>query len=437
MKPPAIATRAALGTIALAGLLAAQVKAPPAAPTAPVAIPPLTELSGRIDRHDGLVVLHTWGTAGERGYAHGRLLANEFAATALPEFDARFGRRPALLAQVRAAIPRLIEYPDDVRQQLDGLWRGLGDSGVSLRLPELDRPFDFVDLQLANALDVFGLMGCSSFVVAGEQVEGGGVLSARNFDWPLTGPHLVRHTILAVEHLADGRATAAVTWPGYLGAVTGINSDGVAAYLHVGTGVVTYSPEPSSWPSAIALAVLLAKADGREAAATFALAKEQLSYTSPPAGYLTHLVLPRVPSPGRPAVVFEADAQSVEQAAVADGPCVLTNHFRHRRDGRPASNDSLDRERALTAGIVACAALGAGDRKVDIDEAWRLLAEVERGGKQAFGTLHSLVFRHEPWHFELRLAEHGDGRLVAAPSSGRRHRLMREQLFAPSAARPR
>jgi hypothetical protein len=296
-------------------------------------------------------------------------------------------------------------------------------------------------------------MGCSSFTLCGEQVEGGGVLTARNFDWPLTGPHLLEHTILVVQHLDSGRAVASVSWPGFVGTVTGVSRDGLAAFLHVGSAKITYTPEPSSWPTAIAARAILAAGVGSDAAATWAAAREQLGYTSPPGGFLTHLVLPVAPAVGAPAMVFEADARKVVPGAgpgaVADGAerrdaLVVTNHFRTRTDGRPASGDSLQREKRLAKGIGQC--LAADDHKLSRDEVWELLGAVERGGGHAFGTLHALVFRHEPWCFELRIAELGTDGIVAAPASGRRVVLSREQVFpaalpaaqpvAPPAGRP-
>lgn len=388
---------------------------------------PAGELHGRIERHDGLVVLRLWGDASQRGYAHGRLLHREFAAVALPEFEQRFARRPPLLAQARAAVKRLIEYPDEYLRELEGLWQGLADSGVDLRLPQLDRSFDFTDLLVANALDVFGLMGCSGFTVWGEQADGGGVLTARNFDWPLTGAHLLEHTILVVSHLPGGRAVAAVSWPGYIGAVTGVSSDGLAAFLHVGSATITYTPQPSSWPSAIAVRELLAHG-ASEPAAIWARAKELLGNTSPPAGFLTHVVLPVVPAQGPPAVVFETDAKSCVPGEPGPGPLVVTNHFRSRTDGRPASADSVDRQQRLEKELAGCFDLA--DRRVSIEEAWQILASVDRGGGHAFGTLHALVFRHEPWCFELRVGAVGEKGIVAAPASDRRHVLSRRQVFA-------
>ena len=383
--------------------------------------------NGRVERHAGMRVVRTWGTPAERGYAHGRLLANEIAAILCAELTARFAQQQPLLKQARAALGRLIEYPEDAAAELDALWRGVVDSGVDRNMPELERAFDQQDLLVANALDVFGLMGCSSFTVWGDRVAGGGVLTARNFDWPFTGDHMLDHAILLVQHWPNGRAVATVAWPGYIGAVTGVSSDGVAAYLHVGSAKWSMTPEPSSWPSAIAARRILARGAAGTAKEVFASAEDLLSYTSPPAGYLTHVVLPRIPADMPPARAFETDVDSCVVGQPSDGPVVLTNHFCTRTDGRKASKDSLDRQRQLQRGISGC--FDVGDRQIDIGEAWQMLTKVQRGGAH-FGTLHSLVFRLQPWHFEIRLADHQPDGLVAAPESGKNFVLTRKQVFA-------
>jgi len=383
-----------------------------------------SELHGRIERHDGLRLLRLWGTPEQRGYAHGFLLADDIASIMNLEFASRFAPRPQMLVQARLALPRIIEYPDEIARELEALWRGLVAAGVDLEMPALGRDFDKTDLLVANALDVFGLMGCSSFTVWGEQAVGGGVLTARNFDWPLTGDHMLKDTLLVVQEFEDGRKVASLGWPGYVGTVTGVSADGVAAYLHVGSAKVSL-PEPSSWPSAIAARkVLASKGQGD---ARLLEARQHIEHTSPPAGFLTHVVLPEVPASGTPAALFETDAHKCVRGEVQPGPFVVTNHFRTREDGRNSSGDSLGREEELQKGITGC--IEVGDRKVDVDEAWRMLASVEAGGGHHFGTLHSLVFRHEPWCFEVRVGVHGEDGIVAAPSSSRRHRLTREQVF--------
>lgn len=409
-----------------ASLVAQQAAAPPVA--APHAV------NGRVDQIGALRVLHVFGSAKERGYAHGFLLGKDIAAILVAEWTKRFARHQPLLQQARGALGRLVVYPDDVRAEIDALFAGIVDSGASRDMPELEREFDATDLLVANALDVFGLMGCSSFTLWGDQVVGGGVLTGRNFDWPLTGEHLLTATMLVVQHFDDGRAVASVSWPGFVGTVTGVSGDGVAAFLHVGSAKITMTPEPESWPTAVAARAILAAGAGTDAPVTFERARRLLEFTSPPAGYLTHVVLPRAPADGPPVAVFETDAESSVIARLDPGACVLTNHFRTRTDGRKASRDSLDREQRVTKGIGGC--LDTGDHKVSIEEAWTLLQSVERGGSHAFGTLHSLVFRHEPWHFELRVALLGDEGVVAAPDSDRRFSLAREQVFPADGKEP-
>ncbi|MGK0154924.1 MAG: hypothetical protein ACI9SE_001884, partial [Neolewinella sp.] len=68
---------------------------------------------GRLETHEGLRVLRLWGTSEQRGYAHGFLVASDIFAIMNQEFAARFAEAPELLVQARAALPRLIEYPDE------------------------------------------------------------------------------------------------------------------------------------------------------------------------------------------------------------------------------------------------------------------------------------------------------------------------------------
>lgn len=384
---------------------------------------------GRLETHEGLRVLRLWGTSEQRGYAHGFLMASDIFDIMNQEFAARFAEAPELLVQARAALPRLIEYPDEFATEIDALWRGLMARGVDRNMVKLNREFDKTDLLVANALDVFGLMGCSSFTVWGEQAVGGGVLTARNFDWPLTGNHMLDQTLLIVQMPEGATGTASVAWPGYVGTVTGVSADGVAAYLHVGSAKFSM-PQPSSWPAAVAARLILQAAE--QGAMRLKKAEEVLEYTSPPVGYMTHVVLPEAAAEGRPVAVFETNVADTVVGGNLDGAFVVTNHFRTRQDGRVASRDSTGREAEMQKGIAGC--IKVADRAVDPDEAWEILQSVEAAGGHQFGTLHSLVFRHDPWHFELRVADHNADGLIGAPSSSRRYRLTREQVFAGAAA---
>ncbi|MEC7584249.1 MAG: C45 family autoproteolytic acyltransferase/hydrolase [Planctomycetota bacterium] len=409
---------AAIGCLWLSSLPAVVAQAETATPIRSVDF-------GRLERFGDLRILHTWGTPEQRGRAHGLLLGQEIADLLVAEFGVRFRRQPETRAFIRTSLPRMIEYPEPVQAELQAIFAAMQEGGVDLRCEQLDCDLDLLDLQVANALDVFGLMACSGFTVAGEQVVGGGVLTARNFDWPCKGAHLVDDALLHVQHFDGGHATASITWPGYVAIITGINSDGVAGFLHVGNAEIDMTPEPSSWPTAIALREILEDSDGEPVDKVFGLALDRLGYTSPPAGYLTRIVLPSMPAAGPPAGLFESSTEEVLRADL-EGPVVVTNHFQGRKDVRGVSDDSMQRFRDVRGQIDEC--LVEGDKQVSVDEAWQMLESVQKGNHR-FGTLHSLVFRHDPWCFQLRIGKRGEKDVIPAPISERRYDLPRRLLF--------
>ena len=377
---------------------------------------------GRVEDHGGLRVLRLWGTAEERGTAHGQLVGAEAIELMRKELLARFERRKDLLKKARSLLPLMVAYPKDCAAEITALFRAVTESGVDLSFAGFDRDLDVKDALLVNAMDLVVQMGCSGFTVWGDQVEGGGVLTARNFDWPLTGPYLLKSCCLIVQHPEDGEAFASVAWPGYVGVVTGINVKGVATFLHVGNSGGGM-PRPGSQPAATAARRILRQA---AAAGAFEIGRDELVKTCPPYGYLTRVVSSDF-SNGSPVRVFEADRKGVTFRK-DDGLCVVTNHFLSRADGRRAGSDSSTRWRTLRDGLQAD--LESDDRLVSVAEAWEALAEVARGGRR-FGTLHSLVFRHDPWVFELAIGELTEqGGVRAAPLGRTRYRLTRAQVFA-------
>jgi hypothetical protein len=77
------------------------------------------------------------------------------------------------------------------------------------------------------------LLGCTTFVARGAATEGGHVLVGRNFDFE-AGPTFDRGKAVFLV-LEDGRIPyASVSWPGFVGAVTGMNAEGLAVVIHGG-----------------------------------------------------------------------------------------------------------------------------------------------------------------------------------------------------------
>ena len=373
-----------------------------------------------------LKVLRVWGTPTERGVAHGTLLAEEIVTLVRTEWTTRFSWKPALLDEGRRMAGRLIDWPEPMRTEIEAVYTGLVATKVSLKLEKFSRDMDLQDLLFANALDVFATLACSGFTAWGDRVEGGGVLSARNFDWPFTGSFLIENVVLLVQHPtgADTQPTASITWPGYVGAVTAINAAGEAVYLHVGSGKHTMAPEPESWPTAAAARHILE----RSHASLFDRAREALEYTSPPAGYLVRTIAGKVAEDDVPTRVFEVDSRSVSESKpeAKGGLRITTNHYLDRKDGRQAAFDSRKRFES----VAKCVAdyLAADDQMVNAEEAWAALDSVQRSGKR-FGTLHSLVFRAEPWVFELGVGTIREDGGVATATRGPRFKLERNAVF--------
>ena len=173
-------------------------------------------------------------------------------------------------------------------------------------------------------------------------------------------------------------------------------------------------------PTATAVRKVLSELGGDELAGR---AEEIMSKTSPPSSYITRFVLPQPQGDAPPLAIFEVETDSLQQRDV-EGPCVVTNHF----GSHEGSSDSEGRFASLSDDVSEC--FRDGDQMVSVEEAWAAIRAVDRSG-QRFATLHSVVFRAEPWVFEIAIGEvDGSGNVTAAPRSGRRHRLARDQVFA-------
>jgi len=184
----------------------------------------------------GVRVLRLEGTPRERGYAHGYLLAREVMQL--------FNRYGGMIARdhgryetvIRREVRERFAFPDEVRVEVAGMLAGvrarLGDGGLATFL---GRPIDETDLLAVQALPDWYPLACSSFVAWGALAPGGPV-AGRNLDFFVHPVLLENHVIVVNARSGEGaaprRAWATVTWPGLVGALTGMNEDGTVAFLH-------------------------------------------------------------------------------------------------------------------------------------------------------------------------------------------------------------
>lgn len=84
---------------------------------------------------------------------------------------------------------------------------------------------------IGHALQDLALVGCSSFAAWGEKSEDGNLILGRNFDF-YAGDDFAKDKIVAFVNPKDGHPFMMVTWAGMIGAVSGMNREGVTVTIN-------------------------------------------------------------------------------------------------------------------------------------------------------------------------------------------------------------
>ncbi|TET39298.1 MAG: hypothetical protein E3J72_00700 [Planctomycetota bacterium] len=178
---------------------------------------PATVGNGRSEIIEGLTVVHVYGTPRERGEALGELLGDR-AVKLRDGYLKPFVKPWNWDVSIKAALEMESLIPERFREQMQGF---AGKSGMSY--DEVLLMNVFLDLRMSPF--------CSTTCAIGSASEDGKPIVGRNLDFPTYGI-AEHHTILVIEHLEYGKAIALVTWPGMIGALSGINSDGLTLFSH-------------------------------------------------------------------------------------------------------------------------------------------------------------------------------------------------------------
>lgn len=408
----------------------------PAAPAAPQAAPRAAPpaLSGRLEIVDGQRVLTLWGSPRERGFAQGYLLAEQIVGGL--ERDFQHLLKP-LLPSYEALLKTVVipRFAFDAREQaeLEGLF-----AGMQARLPKakrhlavLGREIELVDLKALNTVgDWYGL-GCSSLAVWGELSAGGAPRVGRNFDFPAFS--LVLDHQCVVVRGADGtsRGHVGVSYPGCIGTLTGLSTEGVFVAVHdVRIKATLKEAMRANVPRLVAVRRLLERGKADTPCGTFAgWARDW------PTLYGNNLIVVGPSSKERPpcAVVLEYDSRlaleggctprtpdgSASDPKAASSACLAcTNHHRTRKSppGLPAAGNHW------RYALLAC--VGTTDRPdKPLDSpalfAWMGRTAFPRGGKlqgratslrgagSQHGTLHQTVAEPNARLLHVRLGRVG------------------------------
>lgn len=219
------------------------------------------QVNGELTTYDQKKVLKVWGSHFERGYAQGYLLAGEIMEvwqdyywTWVCYSDATY-------------YTSLVNYYYnhflmDARMQDEalGIYMGMQASGQNTFLTSLNRDLHMEDILLMNSvMDMVSLreqregyeelrLGCASLSSWGSAtaqdpfLEGGAVIT-RFLDWTPNSA-LIANPLLVVHFPseADEIAWANFTFPGFIGAITGISLQGNFASINMGNDHYASSP---------------------------------------------------------------------------------------------------------------------------------------------------------------------------------------------------
>jgi len=363
----------------------------------------------------GLPVLQLWGTAEERGFAHGYLVGRQiidFFEFYIIEDSWRSAKR-----YQDTFVPFLeghFNYPSEFLKECDAVIRGMQTSGVNMRVEVLGRDFDRTDLLAINAyierraaFPGVSPSGCTQFAFWGSKSEdstnNGGLIAARNMDGEcdvrkVTVSHFL---VYAVDPSESGRKRWVSTmWPGFVGTISGINEEGLYSMENAGgsgPGPVPDGIVPCSWIQRIIL-----EKQGKEASPESIL-KMMKPFACSTGGITAagSIILWAVPYKGQesPAFVFEGGRTGFAMRTPTDvrpkgqTNIMASNHHLiygfdpNRPDdslGRPVSFSSRWR---YETGMHTLEAWSRQGLSPGLDQAGRLLQQVAHGT-----TEYSVIF---------------------------------------------
>jgi uncharacterized protein (DUF2141 family) len=363
----------------------------------------------------GLPVLQLWGTAEERGFAHGYLVGRQiidFFEFYIIEDSWRSAKR-----YQDTFVPFLeghFDYPSEFLTECDAVIQGMQTSGVNMRVEVLGRDFNRTDLLAINAyierraaFPGASPSACTQFAFWGSQTEGsahkGGLIAARNMDGEcdvrkVTVSHFL---VYAVDPSESGRKRWVSTmWPGFVGTISGINEEGLYSMENAGgsgPGPVPDGIVPCSWIQRIIL-----EKQGKDASPESVL-KMMKPFVCSTGGITAagSIILWAVPYKGQesPAFVYEGGRTGFAIRTPTDvRPVCRTNimaanhHLIHGYDpNRP--DDSLGRPVSFSSrwryetGMHTLEAWSRQGLSPGFDQAVRLLQQVAHGT-----TEYSVIF---------------------------------------------
>ena len=192
----------------------------------------------------GLWELYVAGDPLERGLANG-VLTKELL----------YRQERAFISQVQELVPsrfrqwvlrrfldrfnrELFDYvPRTYKAEIYGLSRSASDTFNFIAPPYQRLMYFHAAHDIGHALQDLALVGCTSFAAWGDHTADGKLLIGRNFDF-YAGDAFSEQKMVAFIAPDRGYKHAMVTWPGMIGAVSGMNEKGLTVTINAGKSAI-------------------------------------------------------------------------------------------------------------------------------------------------------------------------------------------------------
>jgi hypothetical protein len=124
-----------------------------------------------------------------------------------------------------------LNVPEEYKTEIYGISRYSSHDFDNIAPPYLRSLYLHGAHDIGHALQDLALVGCSSFAAWGEKSEDGSLIIGRNFDF-YAGDDFAKDKIVAFVNPEKGYPFMMVTWAGMIGAVSGMNNEGLTVTIN-------------------------------------------------------------------------------------------------------------------------------------------------------------------------------------------------------------
>jgi len=189
---------------------------------------------------EGLWELYVEGDALERGVAIGSLtqeLLQKQEKVFMRKVEQLVGS-PSYLKFLSKVVGfynrKLYKYvKEEYKEEIYGISRFNSSAYTSFADPYILSLYLHGAHDIGHALKDLMLVGCTSFATWGEHTQDGELLIGRNFDF-YAGDAFAEEKIIAFINPKKGEKFMIYTWPGFVGAVSGMNTSGITVTINAG-----------------------------------------------------------------------------------------------------------------------------------------------------------------------------------------------------------